>query len=53
MSWAECPIVIGPTGIWYSRDQDAFVKAWQNCKEGDTVWLYHAENSNSNYFEPI
>lgn len=53
VNWAECPVVIGPKGIWYSKAQNAFKKAWQNCKVGDTVRLYHAEDSNSNYFEPI
>ena len=52
VSWAEMPTVIGPTGVWTSRARYAFTKAWDKCKVGDEVWLYHAEDRNLNFFEP-
>lgn len=51
--WAESPMVIGITGVWRSRAIYSFAKSWEKCEIGDEVWLYHAEDDNSNFFEPI
>lgn len=53
VAWADTPTVIGITGTWDSRNRDAFERAWRSCNVGDEVWLYHAEDSSYNYFEPI
>ncbi len=52
VNWAEMPTVIGPTGVWTSKARHAFKGAWEKCKVGDVVWLYHAEDPNVNFFEP-
>lgn len=52
VAWADTPSIFGITGIWSSRNKEAFSRAW-TCKEGDEVWLYHAEDSSYNFFEPL
>ena len=52
VAWADTPSVIGVTGNWSSRNKDSFEMAWNRCKIGDEVWLYHVEDSSFNYFEP-
>lgn len=53
VKWAETPSVVGITGNWSSREPYAFENAWNKCNEGDVVWLYHSDDQNYNYFEPI
>ena len=53
VAWAQSPGVIGVTGTWRSRAQDAFSVAWEKCEVDDVVWLYHPTDSNFNYFEPM
>ncbi len=50
--WAETPAIVGPTGVWKSKACHAFDDAWA-CEIGDIVWLYHAEDLNFNFFEPL
>lgn len=50
--WAETPAIVGPTGVWTSKACHAFDDAWA-CEIGDIVWLYHAEDLNFNFFEPL
>lgn len=53
VSWAKCPSVIGINGTWRSRAQDVFEAVWQKSEVDDEVWLYHAEDENFSYFEPL
>lgn len=53
VAWADSPTIAGVTGFWQSRNSFSFKRAWENCKVGDEVWLYHAEDCNFNYFEPF
>lgn len=53
VAWAQTPVIFGITGVWRSRAQDAFQKVWECSQNGDEVWLYHAEDKNVNYLEPV
>lgn len=53
VAWADSPTIMGITGNWASRNKDSFLRAWCKSEVGDIVYLYHADDSSYNFFEPI